>query len=104
MLLNGLIGCSSGHPLIKKCIDAIDLEKVRKQNNVISTTGPRLVTNVLLSYVKNLSNLSDEKILVFPAKYFYPISNSQKQKDQYLDYVVNETYAVHFWSMSWKKK
>lgn len=103
---NGLIGASPKHPIIKNCIQQLRLPKeIAEQNlglKILEATGPRLLTRCILEFIKQ----KDCRCLILPSSYFYPSPNSNSGASEHYQkgFIKPETYAIHYWHVSWSKQ
>jgi len=103
-LYSGLIGSVPGHPILKRCIETLDCDKVHHSDpiiNILFTTGPYHLT-------KCFKDLIDDpaigRTVSFPVNYFYPWPNTFLQQNSYEqvhNWVKPETFGIHHWFVSW---
>jgi hypothetical protein len=104
-VLNGLIGCRPGHPIIRRCVDAM---RVGNGDNdfqrILRATGPHYFSGCFNEVV---STQACGIVSIFPVTYFYPFPNAFRET--YLDtvsvkrdWVHPETYVIHYWKISWE--
>ena len=105
LIFNGLIGCSPGHPIMRECIESLDINKNCLKgylNNIQGTTGPFHITRCLLKKIKDAG-----KCVIFPPEYFYPWPPhycKMKTGDQSVEACISaNTYCIHYWHSSWMK-
>lgn len=95
---NAIIACAAGHPVIKKIIEL--MAKFRGKGSVPQRTGPWLLTTALIDLP--LEQLKG--VLVLPPSYFYPRGRGAAFKKLLpMDYIRDETLAVHYWDGVWMK-
>jgi inositol phosphorylceramide mannosyltransferase catalytic subunit len=111
-LYNGLIGCCPGHPIIRRCVDTLQVGN--GDNNflrILNTTGPTFFTkcvNECLWPSNGGALVSDSGIVApFPLIYFYPFPdvlrwNYPNTEAIKRDWLHPETYAIHYWKISWQ--
>lgn len=93
---NAILGAEPGHPLMRRCIDAIPGSVRRnrgKRPNVM--TGPHLLTAM------SVSGLHRDDFVIHPQTAFYPYLWSElgRQGEDF-----PESYAVHHWENARKRK
>ena len=105
---NGLIGCCQGHPIVKKCV-----ETIREGNGngdflrILYATGPHFFTACFYACL-NAQEASAGMGLVapFPITYFYPFPDVRRESYENIeavkrDWLHPETFAIHYWKLSW---
>jgi inositol phosphorylceramide mannosyltransferase catalytic subunit len=104
-LLNGLIGSARGHPILKACIENIQVGPGdNNPDRIMNDTGPYHLTRMFIAY----TSLSDVgKIVTFPVSVFYPFPPDQRHRKEREEikqqYVRPESFAIHYWATSWTK-
>ncbi|HEV2917001.1 MAG TPA: glycosyltransferase [Candidatus Babeliales bacterium] len=97
---SGLIGAIPGHPIIKKCIDSLELSYAKSQANTGITvkSGPVFLTKIFIQYADcpNLRNVA------LPAHYFYPLTCRQPSCDPKF-WLSQGSFGIHHWAKSWNK-
>ena len=108
---NALIGCRPHHPILRQCV-----ESIRSGNGdndfarILQTTGPHFFTsclNTCLWPTHGQTTPVDMGIVVpFPVAYFYPFPDARRGDYQSIeavkqDWIHPETYAIHYWCVSW---
>ncbi len=101
-LLNGLIGCIPGHPIIKQCLDTMSGDGPREDLDLIQfRTGPGLITRTFCQFFDDRTY----KNVALPSSFFYPIPSPERDgtlggaiKDAWVE---EESFAVHYWDGSW---
>jgi len=105
LLNNALIAAAPGHPVIDTCVQSICPTLTSQDpDHVMNTTGPQFFTECFFR-----SYLTNPAIVVFPATYFYPFPGHlrnlrHKNKLAALTYIRPESYAIHYWDVSWMKR
>lgn len=100
----GLIAAKPYHPLITYC-----REKIRETRNIVQiivATGPIFFTKCYLDYYATVPKALQERNVVFPASYFYPLGYTQRDEPieaWYKDEALL-AYGVHWWAGSWLGK
>src|SRR5690606_15658226 len=101
----GIIGTVPKHTFIKQVLlyyDSIEFEYQRKVNFTI----PSILTKVFKevnNYNLGFNNAVEYNGLkIYPVEYFYPVSyHDRKDVLNYMNYINENTYAVHLWNSSW---
>lgn len=101
---NGLIGSCAGHPIIKECINSIQLTgSLTDEDNIQKTTGPWLLTKCFLKIAPTLTTPA----IAFPITFFYPFPNSHRihsnNKEIVNKFIRPESFCIHYWACSWMK-
>lgn len=103
-VFNGLIGSIPGHPILKRCIEAIHSYSLHEKYDIdaiMVRTGPFLLTR---SINESIQAGDEGRTVLFPVTYFYPWPNFYRdinQRSEILKWVRPETYAIHHWHVSW---
>lgn len=101
----GIIGCIPGHPIIKECLDSLDINQIKRVScamDILQATGPAKFSSAVNKHLKD----SSDATVIFPCGYFYPWPHYQKDKrkvEQIRKWVAKETFAIHHWQSSWNK-
>ena len=107
---NALIGCRPHHPLLKLCVDSIQAGNGDHCfQRILNTTGPHFFTTCANSclWPDGRGTAPDLGIVApFPVLYFYPFPDARRGEYRSIDtvkrdFVHPETYAVHYWRLSW---
>lgn len=107
---NGLIGCRPGHPIIKKCVDSLQVGNGDGGFlRIINTTGPTFFTKCFCESVWPAGGQRSQDlgtVVAFPLSYFYPFPDTRRESYPSTDavkrdWVHPETHAIHYWKMSW---
>ncbi len=108
-LCNALIGSVPGHPILKACIETMNINKKHKQDsprvNITYTTGPWHLTACFIQEAFNNGGRS----VAFPVGYFYPWPwythkgghHDENPRKKVLEWKRAETFAIHHWENSW---
>jgi mannosyltransferase OCH1-like enzyme len=105
LLNNALIAATPGHPVMDTCVRSIrPMLKSQDPNHIMNTNGPQFFTECFFR-----SYLVNPAIVVLPATYFYPFPGhlrDMRSKDEQaaLAYIRPESYAIHYWDVSWMKR
>lgn len=102
LLNNAVIGAEPRHPFIGKLL--AEMDKLDGREEVGSATGPGLVSKLLRE--AGLAGPSADIAVVdgvtlYPPAYFYPY---HWKEDFDPACIGQETYAVHHWAHTWKRK
>ncbi|MGB8367489.1 MAG: glycosyltransferase [Candidatus Babeliales bacterium] len=101
-LFNGLIGSMPGHPILKECIESMNLDVKHHSDprlNVTYTTGPEHLTRCFIQKISD-----NGKCIAFPSNYFYPwpwYRKHENKPQQIMRWIKPESFAVHHWAESW---
>ncbi len=101
-LLNALIGSAPGNPILKECIETMNLDSKHHPDpriNVTYTTGPWHLTRCFLQQADNAG-----KCVAFPSNYFYPwpwCLKNEKRPHQIVKWIKPESFAIHYSEESW---
>lgn len=101
-LFNGLIGSPPGNPILKECVETMNLDIKHDPNprlNVTYTTGPWHLTRCFLKKAE-----SSGRCVAFPSNYFYPWPWTRKHEnrpEQIARWIKAESFAIHHWAESW---
>ena len=95
----GLIASIAGHPILKHCIE--EIKSHRNRRGIPSRTGPAHFEQSFYEVVKTISS---ERVIAFPASFFYPVEPDQKDNVELHQYIKPESFTVHHWAASWWPK
>ena len=101
-ILIGLIGCAPQDKIIKKNIEQINIaSKKHTPDEIFTATGPLHFTRCFFDEIKS-ETLGR---VIFPSSFFYPSPNFNSGVEDSLQkkYARDESYAVHYWYISWTK-
>ena len=90
----GIIGAVTGNKFISLILSEL--------NNVISNAyfDNYTIVQVVNRLYRNINNsISENKITIYPIKYFYPYPYGANGNP--LSYKSKDTYAIHLWNASW---
>lgn len=104
-LYNGLIGAKAGHPILKACVENIQLSASDNDAvRIMNEAGPNYFSKLFLSFAQKNDT---SKIVPFPVNFFYPfpgnIRNELTDITQRKTFLKNESMALHHWAVSWCK-
>ena len=103
----GVIGAQKQHPYLIQCLKHYDTVNVSKVINYKELIIPKIFTTVYKSRykVETLVAKEQEDLLLLDVEAFYPYPNpdpNRKHGDKdYLNFITQNTYAVHLWAKSW---
>jgi inositol phosphorylceramide mannosyltransferase catalytic subunit len=101
---NGLIGAAAGHPIVKGCIDTLDITthyEGSPEHNILFTTGP---FHQARNFVAHAQDAESGRAVAFPVNYFYPWPFSKKEDTHALNkWYHPETFAIHYWHAGWRQ-
>jgi mannosyltransferase OCH1-like enzyme len=98
---NGLMGSIPGSPFMKRLIDGIPITiNTNDPETILATTGPIFLTQQWLIHQRESY---DERSVIFPSNYFYPITNFQIPNRTSSDDYTDNSFADHHWEVSWMK-
>lgn len=104
-VLNGLIGASIGHPVLKRCVTEMKIGSGDHDfQRILRATGPLYFSEC---FKEALSCGGCGLVAPFPVTYFYPFPDAAR--DMYPDtavvkrnWVHPQSYAIHYWKISWE--
>lgn len=102
-ILIGLIGSTPNNDIIKKNIEEISsVSKKSTPEQIFYSTGPMHFTKCFFNIIRT----SNQKCIIFPSTFFYPSpnTNSGLAHDVQKEFIKPESYAIHYWHISWTKK
>ena len=75
-ILNSIIGCSPGHPIMKECIIRMRNSDTMSSDfhSVVNNTGPEYLTRCFLNVIR----MHEERCIIFPSGYFFPFSANER--------------------------
>lgn len=99
---NGLIGAAPGNPIIKECIDTLNINDYYEgtpEHNILFTSGPFHQTRCFIAKAHE-----GGRAVAFPVDYFYPWPFSKKEDTENLSrWFKPETFAIHYWHAGWRE-
>jgi inositol phosphorylceramide mannosyltransferase catalytic subunit len=108
---NGIIGTTPHHPIMKRAI--ADLRAGPGDHafqRILYTTGPHFFTKCLVNTLWPQDGFQQNcgTVVAFPVSYFYPFPDVQRGNYSDIDEVkriwkCQESYAVHYWKISWAR-
>ncbi|MES2122079.1 MAG: glycosyltransferase [Chlamydiota bacterium] len=106
-VLNGLVGCRPGHPIIKACMDHIRIGNGdHDSERIMRGSGPYYLSAMIES---TLTAEDEGKVVVFPANVFYPFPAIYRFDFIDLEEIKSlfarpESMAIHYWSSTWQRE
>ena len=101
-LCNAVLGSAKGHPILHFCLENIASQSMAPNQPIFSRTGQALLTRAAVPHLQN------ERLLVLPCSYFYPLpffeDLSHKTfnfQDIQKKYLAPESMALHLWAATW---
>lgn len=94
---NALIGSIPGHPILKRCLEQISKQETGGEPLKIQRyTGPHCLTRAFLC------DQGDHLNVAFPFSYFYPLPSHLREEGGCKEkWVQEESFGIHYWSMTW---
>ncbi len=105
-VLNGLLGCRPGHPIIKACMDNIRIGNGdHDSERIMRDSGPYYLAEMIES---NLTLADEGRVVVFPANVFYPFPSAYRfdyrdPKEIKELFARPESMAIHYWTSTWQR-
>jgi mannosyltransferase OCH1-like enzyme len=100
-VFNGLIGAAPNNPIMKGCIDTLDITAYYEgtpEHNILFTSGPFHQARNFVAHVKESG-----RAVAFPVNYFYPWPFSKKEDLTNIErWYRPETFAIHYWHAGWR--
>jgi mannosyltransferase OCH1-like enzyme len=102
---SAVMGSAKNSHVMKYCLDHLKTAEEAPGVGIIKRTGPGLISRACQDVLaKNLEN-----IIILPCGYLYPLPWKQRDvtRESVLEYISEETLAIHLWDGSWcthKKK
>jgi mannosyltransferase OCH1-like enzyme len=103
-VLAGLFGAIPGHPIVDACINNFNkpIATADATKQIQLTDGP-FFTECFFQHLHEGGLLN----VAFPHKYFYPWPAARRHEatpETVRSYMTRDTYAVHYWEVSWHPK
>lgn len=97
-IMNSLIASVPHHPIMQSCVKNL---RYSKNPNIMKRTGPGFLAENIARHMSD----TDFVNVIFPITYFYPLPNYArlKQDNKKNTWIKPESYAMHYWRMTWKK-
>ena len=104
---NGLIACTPSHPILESLVNELRCPIGSGWDGMSHNTGPYYFSEIVSRHLRG----NEGKRVVFPAAFFYPVSNAirgmiREDTEQTREYVkqhlLPETKCVHLWYCSWQ--
>jgi mannosyltransferase OCH1-like enzyme len=97
----GLIGSTPNNPILDKILETMTLNGGMSYKSVFKSTGTYFFTKTFFDVVDGYR----KGVVVLPPDYFYPFPNhANHQEDDGRKYIKDNSYAIHHWAVSWRKK
>lgn len=97
----GLIASIPHHPIIENIVSSMTEIRQGGWKDIFETTGSYFFTRKFFETVGEYM----QGVVAFPFPFFYPFPNQAgHEKKNGLDYIQEESYAVHHWDVSWRSK
>lgn len=105
LLYNRLIGARPGHPILKACVENLEIGNGDNDPfRIMEATGPYYLTKM---YFQTGLSQGFDKTVVFPVTYLYPYPNNITPKPDLetikRTFIKPESLAIHYWETSWAK-
>ncbi len=105
-ICNAIIGSEPNHPLLKKMLKGIQVDRVKNEyNSILHETGPLMFTAKTFQHFRN--PLFRKKACVYPLGIFFPhpsILSKISPTTFQLEKILPNSYTVHFIQHSWLPK
>ena len=105
-LNNGVIGCTSHHPIMENVFERVDLDGFKEiacpHTRTLFQTGPWALTDAVKKYVYGGDKLPKD-IVFWPPNFFHPFPAAKRHGGNWEDYVKEYSISVHLWHCSWQK-
>lgn len=103
-LYNSIIGSAAGHPIIKRCLDALQSGRIKHDiDTILNRSGPLHLTRCFFQVAESCKSI----MIPFPVAFFYPWPNyerTHKSSRRLKDWVKSYSLALHEWNCSWITK
>ena len=106
---NGIMASSVGHPVLDLCIDRCTLDNpwniACDQTKVLYQTGPWVLTESIINYIRSWSWTALDNILIFPSQSFHPFParyRDEATEELIKSYLKPWSHACHLWHASWQ--
>lgn len=104
-LANGVIGSIKKCSFLLGCIEKLNSISGKSflendWQSILYTTGPMFFQGCFCQFLKNNEH---NGMIAFPASYFFPIDDKQKNlgREKINKFISADTYAIHYWGCSW---
>jgi mannosyltransferase OCH1-like enzyme len=99
----GLIACSRGNQIIKKCLNSIPYGYTGNVGSkIMEITGANHFTRSFFDVIRKDYSLP---VCTFPTQFFYPFPNNLRNEQiDPSSFLKKYSYAIHHWEVSWSKK
>lgn len=107
---NGIIGSVKNHPILQDCIKKISRLSKKQLEDPWENTGPKLLTKYIMKHLWKNRNDKTNKTVVYPTLFFHPFPAVYRkeywkgmiERSFVEDFIIPETFAIHFWATSWQ--
>ena len=106
---NGIMASAPNHPILDLCIQRCTLDNPWEiacdQTKVLYQTGPWVLTESILRYIKEWSWTAFDNVLIFPSQSFHPFPaayRNEATEELIKSYLKPWSYACHLWHASWQ--
>lgn len=100
VILCGLIGSVPNHPILKTCIEKL---KLQCNENIDKDFTQILIKTSVFLFTGCFFDSYTQKTIIFPTTFFYPLPDDQRNQTDISKFLKNESYAIHYWHLSWMK-
>ena len=101
----GIIGSAPKHPIIKRCLEKLELSKnavlaSSRLDDIIENTGPGFFTRCFME----VAPWYQGQVIAFPCSFFYPLPNTERSgtKEEMDAFIKPESFGIHYWACSWQ--
>lgn len=108
-LNNGLIGAQTNHPVIRHCLESMQLSarKPPTAHDILNRTGPSHFTRSVMEVLEGKHGEEVQaELIIFPCEFLFPLPNNMRDLVTARDravYLQPHSFAVHHWACSWQK-
>jgi inositol phosphorylceramide mannosyltransferase catalytic subunit len=96
----GLMGSVPNHPVLLYLLNIMNKNYIDSKD-IFNTTGTYFFTKIFFEIVRGYMN----GVVILPPDYFYPFPNHKGHElENGRDYILDCSYAVHHWEISWSNK
>lgn len=102
---SAVMGAAKNSHVMKYCLEHLRSKQEAPEEGIIKRTGPGLISRACQAILAS----KEENILILPCSYLYPLpwKNRDVNSETVLNFVSQESLAIHLWDGSWcthKKK
>ncbi|MCX7046397.1 MAG: glycosyltransferase [Candidatus Sumerlaeota bacterium] len=98
---NGLLASSPRNEIIQRCIEELKhISDGATEEQIMQATGPYHLTRCVFDMLPRVS----QKVVIFPSVFFYPLPSECRFEtlEKQRDFIMPESFAIHYWHVSWK--